>query len=90
MAPPATAAASTSSAAAASGRPTSTALGNVVAVRLDGVSQRVSRRLKPESHKKPRTFSVWMSDDADRVPLKIVAYTELGDIVIDLTGYERR
>ena len=66
-----------------------TALGNVVAVRLDGVSQRVTGSLTPESGKKVRTFSVWMSDDGDRVPLRVIASTELGDVVIDLTGYER-
>jgi len=43
-----------------------TQLGNQSAVRLDGVSMRVSGRLEPERGKKARTFSVWMSDDADR------------------------
>jgi hypothetical protein len=66
-----------------------TALGNVAAVRLDGVSQRVSRTLHAEVGKDPRTFSVWLSDDGDRVPLRVVAHTELGDVVIELTGYER-
>jgi hypothetical protein len=66
-----------------------TALGNIAAVRLDGVSVRVSSRLREEKGRTPRTFSVWMSDDGDRVPLRVVAHTELGDIVIELTGYER-
>lgn len=66
-----------------------TLLGNQAAVRLDGVSLRVTGRLEPERGKKSRTFTVWMSDDADRVPLKVVAHTELGDVVIELTGYER-
>jgi hypothetical protein len=66
-----------------------TQLGNQSAVRLDGESVRVTGRLEPEPGKKARTFSVWMSDDADRVPLKVIAHTELGDVVIELTGYER-
>jgi hypothetical protein len=66
-----------------------TQLGNQTAVRLDGVSTRVTSRLTPERGKKARTFSVWMSDDADRVPLRVVAHTELGDVVIELTSYER-
>jgi hypothetical protein len=66
-----------------------TALGNQTAVRLDGISVRVSHDLRPEPGKKPRTFSVWMSDDADRVPLRVVGHTELGDIEIELTGYQR-
>ena len=32
---------------------------------------------------------VYLSDDADRVPLRVVAATELGDIVMDLTEYNR-
>jgi len=66
-----------------------THLGNQTAVRLDGVSVRVTPRLVPERRRKPRTFSVWMSDDADRVPLRVVAHTELGDVVIELTSYQR-
>lgn len=66
-----------------------TRLGNQHVVRLDGTSQQVNGDLSPQTDKKPRTFSVWMTDDADRVPVKVVAHTELGDVVIDLTGYER-
>jgi hypothetical protein len=66
-----------------------TQLGNQSAVRLDGVSVRVTGRLEPERGKKSRSFSVWMSDDADRVPLKVIAHTELGDVVIELTSYQR-
>jgi hypothetical protein len=32
---------------------------------------------------------VWLTDDADRVPLKVVAKTELGEVAIDLTEYNR-
>jgi hypothetical protein len=42
-----------------------------------------------ESDKPARTFTVWLSDDADRVPLKVSAKTELGDIVMVLTDYQR-
>jgi hypothetical protein len=42
-----------------------------------------------ESNKPTRTFSVWLSDDADRVPLKMVGHTELGDVTMDLTEYNR-
>ncbi len=66
-----------------------TRLGNQQAIRLDGVSLRVTKRLTPEAGKKARTFSVWMSDDGDRAPLLVVAHTELGDVKIELTSYER-
>ncbi len=64
-------------------------LGNQHVVRLDGVSTRVTRRLEPEPGKPPRTFQVWLTDDGDRAPLRVVATTELGDVTIDLTGYQR-
>ena len=66
-----------------------TRLGNQPAIRLDGTSVRSRADLSPEPNKKPRSFSVWLSDDADRVPLRFSARTELGDIVIELVAYER-
>jgi hypothetical protein len=66
-----------------------TRLGNQGAIRLDGTSRRVNGRLAPEAGHKPRTFTVWISDDADRVPLRVVGHTELGDVVIELVSYER-
>ncbi len=66
-----------------------TRLGNQHALRLDGTSQRTRADLTPEPNKPPRAFSVWLSDDADRVPLRFLARTELGEITIDLVAYER-
>ncbi len=66
-----------------------TRMGNQSAIRIDGTSVRSRADLSPEPGKKPRSFSVWVSDDADRVPLKFSARTELGDIVIELVAYER-
>jgi hypothetical protein len=64
-------------------------LGNRRAVHFTGQAFRTNRDLGPETGKPARTFSVWLSDDADRVPLKVTATTELGDIVMDLTEYSR-
>jgi hypothetical protein len=66
-----------------------TRMGNQPAIRLDGTSVRSRPDLTPEPKKPPRSFSVWLSDDADRVPLRFSAKTELGEIVIELVGYER-
>ncbi|HVV86441.1 MAG TPA: DUF3108 domain-containing protein [Kofleriaceae bacterium] len=66
-----------------------TALGNQATLRFDGVSARARPDLSIDDSRPPRTFSVWVSDDADRVPLKIVAHTELGDVTIDLVDYHR-
>jgi hypothetical protein len=64
-------------------------LGNRRAVQFDGQSFRARGNLTLESTAAARTFSVWLSDDADRVPLKVVGHTELGDITMDLTDYQR-
>ncbi|MBP6630141.1 MAG: DUF3108 domain-containing protein [Kofleriaceae bacterium] len=66
-----------------------TRVGNRAAVRLDGVAYRAKPDLSLEPGRKPRTFTVWLSDDADRVPLRVSAGTELGDVVIELTDYQR-
>jgi len=65
------------------------AIGNRRAVHFTGGSYHTKRNLDAETAKPARTFSVWLSDDADRVPLKVTATTELGDIVMDLTEYNR-
>jgi Protein of unknown function (DUF3108) len=65
------------------------AAGNRRAVVYDGVSYRARRDLAPESNKPARRFRVWLSDDGDRVPLKVTAATELGDIVLTLNDYAR-
>ncbi len=66
-----------------------TSLGNRRAVVYHGKSYRARPNMQLETTKAARTFTVWLSDDADRVPLKVVAATELGDIVMELTDYTR-
>ena len=64
-------------------------LGNRRAVRFDGASYRARGNFALEGTRPARTFSVWLSDDADRVPLKMIAKTELGDVTMDLVSYDR-
>ena len=66
-----------------------TGVGNVAALRLDGVGYRLKSDRSVDTTKVPRRFTVWMSDDADRVPLRVQAETELGDVTIDLLDYQR-
>jgi hypothetical protein len=73
----------------AGGDTVGSALGNRRAIRFTGESYRARGDFSPESDRPTRTFTVWLSDDADRVPLKVVAKTELGDVVMDLTEYSR-
>lgn len=65
------------------------AIGNRRAIRFAGESYRARADFSPETPRPTRTFSVWLSDDADRVPLKVAAKTELGDVVMNLTEYSR-
>jgi uncharacterized protein DUF3108 len=62
-------------------------LGNRRAVHFSGASYRASPKFTVEGDKPARTFDVWLSDDADRVPLKMTAQTELGEVSMDLTEY---
>lgn len=64
-------------------------LGNRRAIMFEGKSYRAKPNMTIESNKPARTFSVWLSDDADRVPLKVTASTELGEIAMELTDYTR-
>jgi hypothetical protein len=65
------------------------AIGNRRAIRFFGESYRARPDFSPETPRPTRTFTVWLSDDADRVPLKVAARTELGDVVMNLTEYSR-
>lgn len=64
-----------------------TELGELPALRIDGISQRIGRdgQLDPKSDR--RKYSLWISNDADRVPLAIVARTDYGDLRMDIVEY---
>jgi hypothetical protein len=65
------------------------AVGNRRAIHFAGASFRARPSFAVESERPARTFDVWLSDDADRVPLKMTAKTELGEVSMDLTEYNR-
>jgi hypothetical protein len=65
------------------------AVGNRRAIKFEGASFRARPNFTVETDKPMRTFTVWLSDDADRVPLRVLANTELGDVTVDLTEYNR-
>jgi hypothetical protein len=65
------------------------AMGNRPAIKFEGASFRARPNFTIETDKPMRTFQVWLSDDADRVPLRVLANTELGDVTVDLTDYNR-
>jgi hypothetical protein len=63
-------------------------LGKRKAVKISGESQRMMASLEDDKSKAPRHFTVWVSDDAQRIPLAIKAQTELGQINVEATSYE--
>jgi hypothetical protein len=65
----------------------STELGELPTVKFDAVSRRLMRDGTIDQGTEPRKFSVWISDDADRVPLLMVAETDYGDIKIEIVDY---
>jgi hypothetical protein len=65
-----------------------TGLGRFECLRLDGVAVRLSPSLAEDQSKPPRHFSVWIAGGARRLPVKITAKTELGDVAVVATSYD--
>jgi hypothetical protein len=65
-----------------------TKLGRYDAVRIEGVARRMTRTLKEDRKKPPRYYTLWMSDDDARLPLKVQARTEYGNVEAVLVDYQ--
>lgn len=65
-----------------------TALGELPALRFDGHTYKLDRDGKRFPDSDERDFSVWISDDAGRVPLRNVAKTDYGDMKMEITDYQ--
>lgn len=66
----------------------STDLGELPALRFEGRSYKLDRGGKLFPNTPSRVFSVWISDDGDRVPLKVVSGTDYGDITMEIVDYQ--
>ncbi len=64
-----------------------TALGELPAVRFTAVTSRLNRDGSDDTSIEPREFELWVSDDADRVPLAMVAESDYGNIRLDIVEY---
>lgn len=63
-----------------------TELGRVSALRFEGWGHGLRR--DGELNDEPeRRFSLWISDDADRVPVRLIGVTDYGDIKMEITSY---
>jgi hypothetical protein len=64
-----------------------TALGTVTARRLDGHTYKLDRNGTRAPDSDERSFTIWVSDDDGRVPLKVTAKTDYGDIALTISDY---
>jgi hypothetical protein len=64
-----------------------TELGDMPCLRLDGISRRLRRDGTIDPRIESRRYSMWISDDADRVPVLLVAHTDYGDVRMELIDY---
>lgn len=65
----------------------STVLGNLPVARYEGEAVRLVRDGTIDPASDVRRFSIWLTDDADRVPVKLVANTDYGDVKMELLSY---
>jgi hypothetical protein len=64
-----------------------TALGDFPALRLDGHTYRLDRDGTRSKDSDARDFALWISDDDGRVPLRVTARTDYGDVEMQIVDY---
>lgn len=63
----------------------------IPALRLDGVAEPIFYDGSPDTSDRPRrTFTLWLSDDNPRVPLRLSVPVGISDVVVQLTDITRR
>ncbi len=67
----------------------STKFGKRRAIRYDGFAYRLRTNGTRDTKKNARQWSIWISDDSDRLPLLVTAKTEYGDVAVTLKDYRR-
>jgi hypothetical protein len=65
-----------------------TELGELPVLRFDAKTTKMDRNGQKWVGQEDRTFTLWISDDHDRVPLKLDATTDLGSISMDIVDYQ--
>ncbi len=64
-----------------------TKLGSLNASKIEGVAWRLDRRLRRVKKKKSRSYTVWISDDDQRLPIRVVAKTEYGEVKVEMIDH---
>jgi hypothetical protein len=65
-----------------------TQLGELPVLRFDATTSKVDRNGQPWVGQQQRRFTLWVSDDNDRVPLKLDATSDYGSISMDIVDYQ--
>ena len=65
-----------------------TDLGELPALRIDGVTYKLRRDGTRATDDSQRSFTLWISDDDGRVPLEIKAVTDYGDLRMQIVDYQ--
>jgi hypothetical protein len=65
-----------------------TELGELPALRIDSHTYRLDRKGRRDPDSEERTFTIWISDDEDRVPLAIKAVTDYGALRMRIIDYQ--
>src|SRR6185312_1326091 len=65
-----------------------TQLGDFPTLRLEGHAYRLDRQDQKSAGNDERDFTIWISDDDGRVPLRVVARTDYGDVEMQIVDYQ--
>lgn len=65
-----------------------TELGELPALRFDAHTFKLTRAGAKDMTSDERDLSIWISDDNDRVPLKLVARSDYGDVKMEIVDYQ--
>lgn len=65
-----------------------TELGELPAIRIDGHAVKYDRAGKKDPTADERNFSVWISNDDGRVPLRLAARSDYGDVQMEIVDYQ--
>lgn len=65
-----------------------TKLGRFKARRIDGVAWRLDRSLRRVRNKNERRYTIWVTDDDERIPILVTAQTEYGEVKVELVERE--
>jgi len=65
-----------------------TDLGELPALRFDAHTFKLTRAGEKDMTSEERDMSIWISDDNDRVPLKLTARSDYGDIKMEIVDYQ--